>query len=130
MRVLRAYHRHTLGRLEQAREDGEQAVTPGNVPPTDVDEVRVLYVDDGDVTAVNALLHEGWRLLACGVAEQREVSPAGAASSFARCAFILGRSRSEQVLAEATAVVEAAEEGAPITGQTEVHAGAERGLDY
>lgn len=63
---------------------------------------------------------EGWRLLACGVAEQREVSPAGVARRFARCAFILGRSRSEHVLAEATAVVEAAEEGVPITKPAEV----------
>lgn len=83
-------------------------------PSVSADEVRVVHVDDGDATPVNTLLDEGWRLLACGVAEQREVRATGVATSFARCAFILGRARGEHVLEEATAVVEAAEEAEPI----------------
>ena len=81
----------------------------GEQPVAGVDEVRIVGVDDGDSAPVNALLAEGWRLLACGVSEQREVRGAGA-TSFARCTFILGRARAEQVLAEAAAVVEAVEE--------------------
>jgi len=73
----------------------------------EADEVRIVNVDDGDVTEVNALLDEGWRLLACGVAEHRDITYQGAVHSTARCAFILGRRRGEHVLDEAAAVVEA-----------------------
>ena len=76
------------------------------------DEVRIVAVDDGDPTPVNALLRDGWRLLACGVVERRRVAPDGQPASDARCTFILGRSRAEQVLAAATEVVQAAEAGA------------------
>ena len=80
------------------------------------DEVRIVAVDDGDPTPVNALLRDGWRLLACGVVERREMDAAGQVTSGARCTFILGRNRAEQVLAAATEVVEAAEAGAAGAG--------------
>jgi len=67
----------------------------------EADEVRVVHVADADVAAINGALDAGWRLLACGVAERREVTAAGAVCSAPRCTFILGRSRGEQVLAEA-----------------------------
>lgn len=95
-------------------EGPDEAMMRGDDPSVTADEVRVVYVDDGDTSPVNALLDEGWRLLACGVAEQREVGAAGVTRSFARCAFILGRARGEHVLEEATAVVEAAVEAEPI----------------
>lgn len=75
----------------------------------DADEVRIVEVDDGDAAPVNALLRQGWRLLACGVVERRAVDNSAQPTSGGRCTFILGRRRAEQILAAATAVVEAVE---------------------
>lgn len=74
-----------------------------------VDEVRIVAVDDGDPALVNVLLKEGWRLLACGVTENRRVGLGGDVTSIVRCTFILGRNGAEHLMAEATAIVEAVE---------------------
>lgn len=88
-------------------------MTTASTEGAGADEVRIVAVDDGDPAPVNALLGEGWRLLAGGVVERRETDPVGRPTSGARCTFILGRSRAEQVLAAATEIVEAAEAGPP-----------------
>ncbi|HET8629701.1 MAG TPA: hypothetical protein VFL91_19960 [Thermomicrobiales bacterium] len=70
-------------------------MTTASTEGAGADEVRIVAVDDGDPAPVNALLGEGWRLLACGVVERRETDPVGRPTSGARCTCILGRSRGE-----------------------------------